>query len=781
MDPTFNALLKSWELDPWLLVTLGLSSLFYARGWLHYRRRLPRRFGRFQLVTFHLGLIALFLALASPVEAAARLLLFDHMIQHLLLMMLAPPLLLLGAPVLPMVRGMPRVVRVELVGPFPRSRSVRRLFRALTYPPVAWLVFVLSTWCWHIPRVYELALTSNRWHYFEHGVFFATAMLFWWPVVQPYPSRAVWSRWLMIPYLLAADLQNTLLSALFAFSGRVLYPHYEAVPRLWGISAIEDQAIAGAVMWIPGSVAYLVPVAWIGARLLYGRSSPKESRAVRRVTRRRETVEPIVSLPILNASYSEPPPGRSATVWRMSRVPAIGRFLGWRYARAAVQVPMLALALLVVADGFWGPRAAPMNLAGVLPWTHWRGLVVFGLLIVGNLFCFACPFTLPRRLLHRRIPPGREWPRMLKNKWLALGLLLLFFWAYEVFALWSDPVLTASLILVYFLAAFIVDSWFKAGSFCKYVCPIGQFHFFQSLVSPFEIRARDSVICHSCVGKECIRGSAQVPGCELGLFLPRKVGNFDCTLCLDCVHACPHDNVGIVSQAPGRTLLADPVRSGIGRLSQRADLACLALVLAFSAFANAAGMVGPVVDGQDAIARAWGVSESWIITLTYLGSVAGACLLFVLAAALGNRIRGEAESWRESLSRQAHALVPLGASMWLVHFAFHFLTSHGTWLPVVQRFAGDLGLGLGEPEWTSGCCVEIPPWLPRLEIFFLDLGLLGSLYLGFKHSEANSESRSRTFWGFLPLALVLMGTFGWGIWIVLQPMQMRGTMLLLGG
>ena len=112
--------------------------------------------------------------------------------------------------------------------------------------------------------VYELALRSDGWHYLQHACFLGTALLFWYPVVRPYPSRPRWSRWLLVPYLILADVQNTVLSALLTFSDRVLYPHYAAVPRLGRLSALEDQAAAGVLMWVPGSVVFLLPLFWIG-------------------------------------------------------------------------------------------------------------------------------------------------------------------------------------------------------------------------------------------------------------------------------------------------------------------------------------------------------------------------------------------------------------------------------------------------------------------------------------------------------------------------------------
>src|SRR4029077_20602901 len=117
-------------------------------------------------------------------------------------------------------------------------------------------------------------------------------------------------------------------------------------------------------------------------------------------------------------------------------------------------------------------------------------------------------------------------------------------------------------------------------------------------------------ICVSCRTQDCLRGNEGARGCELDLFLPRKVGNLDCTFCLDCVHACPHDNVGILVGVPARDLVRDPPRASIGRLSRRADVAVLALILVFGAFAGAAAMVAPVRAWQEALAVRLGFASS---------------------------------------------------------------------------------------------------------------------------------------------------------------------------
>lgn len=267
MDPIIEDLFRSWTFEPWSVVSLLLGSIIYLRGWWQLYRRLPRRFGARRLIAFQSGMLTLFLALVSPLHELAEKLLQFHMIQHLFLMMVVPPLLLLGAPILPLLRGLPRpALRYGLRQLF-SSRAFKRLANFFTDPLVCLLAFTVSNVAWHVPALYELALRSEFWHAVQHICFFGTGLLFWWPVVQPWPSRLRWPRWTMIPYLLFADIQNTALSAFLIFSERVLYPTYAAVPRLWGISVLDDQTAAGVIMWVPGSVIFLVPVAVLAVGL----------------------------------------------------------------------------------------------------------------------------------------------------------------------------------------------------------------------------------------------------------------------------------------------------------------------------------------------------------------------------------------------------------------------------------------------------------------------------------------------------------------------------------
>jgi cytochrome c oxidase assembly factor CtaG/polyferredoxin len=763
MSPTLDAFLRSWPSDPWILISLLLTGGIYLRGWIDLHRRDSRRWTGGKAVAFLGGLVAIGLALASPIEPFAALFLQVHMVQHVLLMMVAPPLLWLGAPFFPLLRGLPEPIRTYWIAPLVRSRGVRRFFTWLSHPKIALPVLVAASWGWHLPAAYQLALRLSSWHYVQHVCFLGAGLLFWYPVVRPYPSRPAWLPWLLLPYLILADVQNTVLSALLTFSDRLLYPYYSQVPRVGGLSALDDQCSAGVIMWATGSLTYLLPLFVIGIGLLIGRSEPVRSS---------------LALPILGQPRRAATPG-----FDVLRIPGLGRFLRWRHARIALQLPLMLLAGVVIYDGLSGPPVGAMNLGGVLPWIHWRGLLVLGMLAVGNLFCMACPFTLPRTLARRWQVATRTWPQWLHNKWLSVALLVVFLWAYEAFSLWDSPWWTAWIIMAYFAAAFVVDSFFRGASFCKYVCPIGQFNFMQSLISPWEVKVREPAICSSCQTKECIRGGDNIPGCELHLYQPRKSSNMDCTFCLDCIHACPHDNVGVLSVLPGKELWHDPLRSGIGRFSQRLDLAALCVVLAFGAFANAAGMTGPVVDWENRMIQTWGMRSPLVATTAfYLVALIAMPLLLVIGAAALSRLWGNVgPTWAAVATRYSYALVPLGFSMWLTHYSFHFFTSYATVIPTTQRFVAGWGWTfLGSPRWSRACCVPTAGWLLPMEIVFLDLGLLLSLYTGYRITLSQAPRWPARLKALAPWAALMVCLFAAGIWIVFQPMQMRGTLPIAG-
>ncbi len=462
----------------------------------------------------------------------------------------------------------------------------------------------------------------------------------------------------------------------------------------------------------------------------------------------------------------------------------LGRFLRWRHSRTVMQIPLFALATAMIVHGLLGPQLAPKNLATVLTWVHYRGILVVALLAAGNLFCMACPFMLPRDLARRFFKPVLRWPRRLRNKWLAIALFVLILFAYELLDLWGSPWWTAWLILAYFAGALVVDALFKDASFCKWVCPVGQFNFVASTLSPLEVTAQDPDICARCETLDCIRGTRHPEdksvivqrGCELALFLPQKVGNMDCTFCMDCAHACPHGNVGLTARLPGSELWIDPRRAGVGLFSKRKDLAALAILFTFGALLNAFGMVSPVYAVQSWLAEVLGTERESVVLGTLFLLVLGLepVLLLGLTAWLTRRGTGGGEPLLLVVTRFSYALVPLGFGVWLAHYGFHLLTGLWTFVPVAQSALADAGLPwLGTPAWGLA---GLPEELARpLELGFLGLGLLGSLLVAWRIAEREHPARTRR--AFAPWAGLSLLLWISALWLLAQPMEMRGTFL----
>jgi putative membrane protein len=276
MPPAYRAIFVEWSPPIVLTGTLIVLGLVYARGWFAIRKTRPIQFAPWRLGTFVLGLAVIWFAIASPLDGFADVLLSAHMVEHLLLMSFAPPLLLLGWPVVPLLRGLPRGVTVALLGPLIRTKALRHLGRILITPLVAWLAMNLVLLGWHVPAAYDFALEHEHWHQFEHLCFLGTSILFWWPIIRPWPTRESYAGWLLLLYLVMADIVNTILSAFLAFCDRPVYPYYLKESNPFDISPLSDQRAGAVVMWVIGSLVFLVPAVVLTIRLLQRGSNPRE-------------------------------------------------------------------------------------------------------------------------------------------------------------------------------------------------------------------------------------------------------------------------------------------------------------------------------------------------------------------------------------------------------------------------------------------------------------------------------------------------------------------------
>lgn len=264
----FRDFFAVWDFPPVVCTALALISVIYTVGFLRIRKTRPLQFPSWRWASFIAGILSLVVAVSSPLDTFSDRLLVVHMAQHFVLMSIAPPLIVFGSPVVPMLRGLPPWFVRPVLGPLIRLRWLREFFHALVQPKAAWLLMNLAYIGWHIPAAYEAALANENIHNLEHACFFFTSVLFWWPIIEPWPSRLRATRWILLPYLLGADVVNTAISASLVFAGRVAYPSYGAQPRMFGFSALADQAAAGAFMWVLGSIVFLIPAFLITMQLL---------------------------------------------------------------------------------------------------------------------------------------------------------------------------------------------------------------------------------------------------------------------------------------------------------------------------------------------------------------------------------------------------------------------------------------------------------------------------------------------------------------------------------
>ncbi len=258
---------------PVTLVLIGVAWAYW-RGWYKLRKALPDLVSGWRLAAFTGGVISLWAAVASPLAAMDHKLLTIHMVQHLLLMTVAAPLILLGAPAFTLLHGFPQRFLGSLLAPLLRCLPVRGIGRIVSHPLFCWLASTVTVLGWHIPALFELGMRSAGWHEVEQASFFFAGLLFWWPVVQPWPSLVRGPQWSAPLYLFLATLPCDALSAFLTFCNRVVYPHYLSAHRLLDISALRDQERAGALMWVSVTFAYLVPAAVVTIQMLSPRRRP---------------------------------------------------------------------------------------------------------------------------------------------------------------------------------------------------------------------------------------------------------------------------------------------------------------------------------------------------------------------------------------------------------------------------------------------------------------------------------------------------------------------------
>jgi cytochrome c oxidase assembly factor CtaG len=264
----------AWTFEPVVVLLLVVSTVLYARGVSRIWAASDAGAGvrAWRVVSFAGGLLALVMALISPLHALGGMLFSAHMIQHEILISIAAPLLVLGRPILPFLWALP-IEHRRALGEWSRGARVCVVRNALTNSSFAFALHAVALWVWHLPGPYQATLTSELLHSLQHASFIVTALLFWWTALEAHRGQLARGR--AIFYLFATALQTGALGALLTFAPSPWYPAYAPTTGAWGLTPLEDQQLGGLIMWIPGSVAYLAASLAIFAEWL--RESEKRS------------------------------------------------------------------------------------------------------------------------------------------------------------------------------------------------------------------------------------------------------------------------------------------------------------------------------------------------------------------------------------------------------------------------------------------------------------------------------------------------------------------------
>ena len=250
--PTPGELWSAWNLDPLVLLPLLAMGWTYWRGWTALHRR---RSDGWRPWGFTLGLLALGVALLSPLDALSSALASAHMTQHMLLMVVAAPLIAASRPLNSILRGIPNLAALQRSG-WPRTGWQASAIRVFRLPLVAWILHASTLWVWHASVPYEAALRIETVHILEHTSFFLTALLFWSALVRVRRSQEMgWGLGVLLVF--AMTTQSTILAALMTFARTPWYEAYTDTTRVWGLEHLADQQLAAVIMWIPSGMIYL--------------------------------------------------------------------------------------------------------------------------------------------------------------------------------------------------------------------------------------------------------------------------------------------------------------------------------------------------------------------------------------------------------------------------------------------------------------------------------------------------------------------------------------------
>ena len=455
----------------------------------------------------------------------------------------------------------------------------------------------------------------------------------------------------------------------------------------------------------------------------------------------------------------------------------VSRCLRSRVFRFALQAVVAVLFVVIIIAGLFGNQNPSLNIAPMLTWTVWWGLLIVLILFAGKAWCYVCPWDAiagwSERLSFWKkkedgLTLGLKWPRLVRNIWIATFMFVGLTWIELGFGVTMKPRVTAYLAIAMLLMAVVSAMVFDRKSFCRYGCLVGRVSGLYALFASTEVRSKDAAVCKACHGKECVTGSDSAYGCPTFLYPGKLESNTYCIQCMECIQACPHDNLAVNL----RPWAADLVATG----KPRSDEAYLALLmLAITGF-HGLTMTPMWKRLIDWIRLSLGVGRvpafTMGMTLLMLAPIAVYAILVAVSRWMSRSPAATPLSYHDYFVRYAYALLPIALFYHLAHNAEHLLIEG----PKVAAMISDpLGRGwnlLGTAHWS------IPPMISLDKLWLVQAGLVlvghvYSLWVAQRTSLRLFGSARAAWRSQLPMLAGMIAFSVFSLWLLKQPMEMR--------
>ncbi|RMF91078.1 MAG: hypothetical protein D6736_05745 [Nitrospinota bacterium] len=446
-----------------------------------------------------------------------------------------------------------------------------------------------------------------------------------------------------------------------------------------------------------------------------------------------------------------------------------------RMVQTGLRLFLVFLFLLIILTGLFGVQDPGRNLSTILTWTIWWILLVLFILFAAKLWCYLCPWdaiaTWIDKLHLWKVKPSVfslqiKWPRQLRNIYLATFLFLVLTWLELGWGVTTKPAITAYLALLILFLAIFSAVVFDRKSFCRYGCLIGRISGLYALISPLEVRARDTEVCALCKSKDCFKGNAQGYGCPTYQYLGNMEKNTYCIMCMECLRSCARENTTINLRPFGVDLL---------KIHQaRTDEAALVLIMLAMTSFHGLTMTPLWFSLTDRLQQGLGVGYTTAFTIGMVASLLAVGLFYLLVMATTWIMLHKELPWRELVLKNAYALLPIALFYHLAHNVMHFAMEGGKIIPALSDPFGWGWNLFGTAQYPVGPLFSIQAvWY--LQVLFIIIGHVWSLYIGHRvalHLYGHHKSLKAEF----PMVLAMITYSVLSLYLVAQPMEMRTSM-----